>query len=52
MAKSASTKPANTMKYPAYMAIVFHGWKTFGIESWFRQQIAELLPLALGEPPT
>jgi aminoglycoside phosphotransferase (APT) family kinase protein len=32
------------------LGVVFHGWKTFGIEPWFNwKQIEDLLPLALAE---
>jgi aminoglycoside phosphotransferase (APT) family kinase protein len=35
------------------LGVVYHGWKTFGIEPWFNwKQIEDLLPLALAELPT
>jgi aminoglycoside phosphotransferase (APT) family kinase protein len=34
------------------LGVVFHGWKTYGIEPWFNwKQIEDLLPLALAELP-
>ena len=34
------------------LGVVYHGWKTFGIEPWFTwEQIEELLPLALADLP-
>ena len=34
------------------LGVVYHGWKTFGIEPWFTwKQIEDLLPLALAELP-
>jgi hypothetical protein len=32
------------------LGVVYHGWKTFGIEPWFTwKQIEDLLALALAE---